>query len=1322
MMSVKAESQQQVDETTPPASQTQPVARTSKGFFGKIWAGISSVFHFLFWILSFVTYLNFVPFIWYFLCHVFRSRQLRKHAGYAHGEFVGYSATFPQWFGQLVRTEQANRRRLIKWVQEQIPARKIVDLNRSWSNGISLCALIETLVPDTCPRYDLLNPETRVNNCRLGMKLVQRGLGIKEPMAPEVMADPRRIQDDEMKRYLLSMQYASQTQIEIPEVPVKIPDAGGQIKLEEKSECTANGSGLVLAVVGKRARFNVATQTFKSKHLFVEICGPSGDRLRKKLVDIHGGIRGSGPARQSSKDEVVEGVDIVSFNYQFVKAGSYQINYIPRVVGIYEISITWGGEHINNSPYNIRAAVAKGAEPPPPFKTKTVSFQDDSGPVIPEAVPEEPSENDGQLPSHPGSLASKGRRQSLVRQSNVTKRGDSSESSGSGTLSALSSMSSSIAASVDKEGTDLQSHAPTHLHHQFSRQASSASRGSLLSRSSSVMYGAVDGPARVRTKRKVLRRIIKGAGGKEELIHYPQEQAKQKALSRETSKMTTGDKSSSRSASPRPPKSPTPPAAAPNKEKVMTKYGERMSKIILGRALYEVSKKMIMSSSNEQAKTKTVVDKTVKPKTEIAKNSNAVKNGQVKPKLVEPKTESQTLSPTPKITTSTLSADSNATLKEPGSKTGNKPLQQQNTQEFSPQISRDSDTSNSEREGPLGQEASEQSSGKRKGSGNNPFKKASITPAKNELKLLETVNRNGPDGQEKGEEEEPSNYKKLTASRSKSWEPKPSGSLLSSKNKKNVLQEHTKENIAPVTKVVKGLNENETSTSKWKEKTKTPKIKDSQLPNGESEKPVTLKVKRLPANRPRADKASQCTAQGIKDETGWISRRTIFQTKQKNDTDNDSALGESRGSSMLASNTDSRDVDVASWKSVEKDHKPLEVLEELLNSKPETFETTPFRSRIPSDSAFIIRQRSRSMTRQATFDSGYSDAQSHGVSLRSSRNHSTWNSRSASASSSHSALTPPGHDSKAHILIEQSQQRQTHLQNKPPIVTPVIEQAEVSEQSEGARSKSDTILTTAQDVAYILNAETSLSPKVSPHGTLTVGNALLISSTNPTPGGSPLPTPSQLSTPANSSNSNSPIGDSKVDMFTSVDTNNTSTSPIAGLSARDIGEKLVSGDMSLDTLLQSLEHDPDYSTREFLRKFRPASPRENTVESLQVSYDQSVLDREVGGLSPRPESFKSTNSVPLAERCRASGAGLFQGLVNTKNNFQVQTDNAGDGSLGVSIRGPQPHTVVESNVVYTGDDLYEVIYEVNLPGFYVVSVKWDDKHITDSPFIIKVTF
>ena len=1061
-----------------------------------------------------------------------------------------------------------------------------------------------------------------------------------QPMAPEVMADPRRIQDVQMKRYLLSIQYASQTPLEIPEVQVKIPDAGGQIKLEDKAECTASGSGLVLAVVGKRARFNINTQTYKSKHLHVEICGPSGDRLRKKLVDIHGGVRGKGPVKQSSKDEPAEGTDIVSFSYQFIKVGHYQVNYMPRNIGIYEISITWGGEHINNSPYNIRAGLAKGAEQPPPYnKTKTVSFQDEKDPP---GIPETVSEESG-LPEHPGSLAARGRRQSLVRQSHVTRRGDSSESSGSGTLSTFSSINSSIAASLDKESGDIPTQAVSSMHNQFSRQSTmSSTRGSLLTRSSSVMYGAIDGPARVRTKRKILRRIIKGAGGKEELIQYPQE-PKMKAIVKESSKLsTTGKSSPRRSASPNPPKQPTHPV---NKEKIVTKYGDRMSKIILGRALYEVSKKIIMNNSH----TKPTPNRTnADSKTEIPKKTVVSKENQNKTKTLEANKETSLNKPNAIQTSSTVTKPSSpvATLKQPDVQSGNKPLGelQQITQEFSPQISRDSDTSNSEREGPLGQEASEQSSIKHKGT-KASFKPLSITPivapnTESEMSLLETVDRNGPDGQD----EEPTLH---TQKREQ----------LVNKNKKNTLQniDDIKENIAPAKS--NGKDKSEHGKVKSKEVATTSKSKESQETNGVNDKPIILKVKRLPPNRPRADKETQCTAQGIKEETGWVSRRTVFQTKQKKDADNDSALGESRGSSMLASNTDSRDVDVGSWKSCEKDNKALKALEDFLDSKQvkqeiETFEMIPYRPRVPSDSAFVTRQRSRNLGRQTTFDSGYSDENSHILSSqRSSRDHSNWQSRSPSASSSHSILTstpPPG----------------LAVKSKIPSV-PTIEQLKESSRSLEQRNKdakvtdgSDaTIAPPRLDVDFLSDPDAvTTSPNILPQndGSLTVGSAVVVSSTNPTPGNSPLPTPSQLSTPAQSSKSTSPPMGEKVDMFSSMEK---STSPIAGMSVRDIGEKLVSGDMSLDVLLQGLEHDPEYSTREFLRKFRPVASRENTTESLHVMHDplmdQSVLEPVDGKTSPRPGSSKSTNSLPLADRCRASGVGLYQGLVNTKNNFQV---------------------------------------------------------------------
>jgi hypothetical protein len=60
--------------------------------------------------------------------------------------------------------------------------------------------------------------------------------------------------------------------------------------------------------------------------------------------------------------------------------------------------------------------------------------------------------------------------------------------------------------------------------------------------------------------------------------------------------------------------------------------------------------------------------------------------------------------------------------------------------------------------------------------------------------------------------------------------------------------------------------------------------------------------------------------------------------------------------------------------------------------------------------------------------------------------------------------------------------------------------------------------------------------------------------------------------------------------------------------------------------------------------------------------------------------------------------------------------------LNVSITGPRPRTVKETQVVYTGDDLYEVLFEVTQPGYYIIHVKWSDYNIPESPFICNVSY
>ncbi|XP_063437310.1 serine-rich adhesin for platelets-like [Mytilus trossulus] len=106
------------------------------------------------------------------------------------------------------------------------------------------------------------------------------------------------------------------------------------------------------------------------------------------------------------------------------------------------------------------------------------------------------------------------------------------------------------------------------------------------------------------------------------------------------------------------------------------------------------------------------------------------------------------------------------------------------------------------------------------------------------------------------------------------------------------------------------------------------------------------------------------------------------------------------------------------------------------------------------------------------------------------------------------------------------------------------------------------------------------------------------------------------------------------------------------------------------------------------------------------------------------EAFSSSVSTEEDDDfvCKADGIGLVEGHVGMKNNFQVWTNALDNGSLSVNIYGPRSHSVVETCVVYTGDNLYEVIYEVRHPGIYIICVKWSDENVQNSPFTCRITY
>uniref|UniRef100_A0A8C2CFI5 Filamin C, gamma a (actin binding protein 280) n=1 Tax=Cyprinus carpio TaxID=7962 RepID=A0A8C2CFI5_CYPCA len=94
---------------------------------------------------------------------------------------------------------------------------------------------------------------------------------------------------------------------------------------------------------------------------------------------------------------------------------------------------------------------------------------------------------------------------------------------------------------------------------------------------------------------------------------------------------------------------------------------------------------------------------------------------------------------------------------------------------------------------------------------------------------------------------------------------------------------------------------------------------------------------------------------------------------------------------------------------------------------------------------------------------------------------------------------------------------------------------------------------------------------------------------------------------------------------------------------------------------------------------------------------------------------------PLGEggshKVRAGGTGLERAVAKVPAEFSIWTREAGAGGLSIAIEGPSK---AEISFEDRKDGSCGVIYIVQEPGDYEVSIKFNNEHIPDSPFIVPV--
>lgn len=123
-------------------------------------------------------------------------------------------------------------------------------------------------------------------------------------------------------------------------------------------------------------------------------------------------------------------------------------------------------------------------------------------------------------------------------------------------------------------------------------------------------------------------------------------------------------------------------------------------------------------------------------------------------------------------------------------------------------------------------------------------------------------------------------------------------------------------------------------------------------------------------------------------------------------------------------------------------------------------------------------------------------------------------------------------------------------------------------------------------------------------------------------------------------------------------------------------------------------------------------PKELGVHTVSVKYQEMHI----------PGSPFQFTVGPLkdggAHRVHAGGPGLERGEQGMPNEFNVWTREAGAGSLAISVEGPSK---AEIDFKDRKDGSCYVSYVVAEPGEYRVGIKFNDKHIPDSPYKVYIT-
>lgn len=252
------------------------------------------------------------------------------------------------------------KKTLLDWVRSRVKNYPVPDnFSSGWKDGILLCALLDSMYPGSCPRYDLLNADNCISNAQLAFFLLEKHTPIRPDITAEELAEGSPSIEKAVRAIVSRLKVISakaQLQMALGKRPSIKDDTGDDSSsLVARKNCFAKGMGLILAVRGRKASFNVFTKSTSNFCIVVEIRGPDST-VCKEVITNRSPRRKVTSRRPEADTSVPDGTGTddkrILIEYD-IQPGMVAVKYTPVLKGKHQLSIIWHGQHVAGSPFTV---------------------------------------------------------------------------------------------------------------------------------------------------------------------------------------------------------------------------------------------------------------------------------------------------------------------------------------------------------------------------------------------------------------------------------------------------------------------------------------------------------------------------------------------------------------------------------------------------------------------------------------------------------------------------------------------------------------------------------------------------------------------------------------------------------------------------------------------------------------------------------------------------------------------------------------------------------------------------------------------------------